>query len=118
MARSAADLALSTQVIQTTTIPSRDYSTALTRSLKNFRLGFVDEHIWRMPAGIYERNDEATEQMVSRLIRSVMFIADEQSKNSGYHEAMSRIKQAGGFVQYAVGIPKGGEICSSINQVC
>lgn len=64
MARSAADLALVLETIQTPTTSPRNYSSALTGNFKGLKVGFLDEKVWRLPESLTDLKEEVLTQIV------------------------------------------------------
>ncbi|KAF2799428.1 amidase signature enzyme [Melanomma pulvis-pyrius CBS 109.77] len=95
MARSPADLAALTELIQQTTTGDLNprYHEVLKGDWSGIRLGFLNETVWQLPHFLCEPNDDALKQM-----------------RSEYHQAMDKVAEHGVHVQYPVELPTGDEI--------
>ncbi|KAL7935680.1 amidase signature domain-containing protein [Trichoderma chlorosporum] len=101
MARSPADLAVVTEMLQATG-PNHDerLSQLMTRKWDGLRIGFVDENVWKLPEWLCKNDDAALSQM-----------------RKEYHSVRKMLSDAGVHVEYPVLLPPSERVWQGIGEI-
>lgn len=97
MAKSTADLVVVIQPLLQESVrqilPKDDFVSSLARGFKGLRIGFLSPKEWHFLPKVQKPVESATEQM-----------------NKTYMDAMTKIEEAGAYIQYPVSIPLPSEL--------